>query len=349
MNKKDKEKVIMRSVIKEELVLLTMSRNEAAILNQFLYWTPKTYDYSSFLLEEKQKLNKESLGEDTAIEHGWISKTADQLRLELLMIDTNVKTIRSYLNSLVKKGFILRRNNPRFKMIKTYQYRINLRIIVDRLNEMGYVLEGFEQFSMQVNHNRSKFTLSDESKMIEVVEIDNSEKRFELLENDQKDLRRGQLGSSKGENSAREGDLSAAILENTSETNSKKNDTNNTNKDLENIEKEFMGFTSKKEASKEDKRLIAETFNLVGDSNKVIDLMNTCFENKQTYSRSDKAIWSFKYFKNYIEKELSKENEQPREVLLEHLSGGDSKVFNESITVESSPLGEWMDDIKCNF
>lgn len=40
MNKK--EEVIMRSVNKEELVLLTMSRDEAAILNQFLYWTLKT-------------------------------------------------------------------------------------------------------------------------------------------------------------------------------------------------------------------------------------------------------------------------------------------------------------------
>lgn len=126
-----------RVVIKEELVHLTQHRDEAVILNQFLYWTPRTSDYSKFVKEEAS---------DTGVtDCGWIYKKAEELMEELLMIDTNVKTVRKYLKNLVDKGYLLRRRNPVNKYDKTYQYRINLKSLINDLTKLGYGLEGFEQ------------------------------------------------------------------------------------------------------------------------------------------------------------------------------------------------------------
>jgi len=41
------------------------------------------------------------------------------------MIDTNVKTIRKYLKSLVDKGFLFRRRNPDWKADRNYKYIVN--------------------------------------------------------------------------------------------------------------------------------------------------------------------------------------------------------------------------------
>lgn len=65
-----------------------------------------------------------------SFEGGWIYKTAEELKNDLLMIDTNVKTIRKYLRSLVEKGFLLRRNNPDWKAI----VRINIVLIYEKLS-----------------------------------------------------------------------------------------------------------------------------------------------------------------------------------------------------------------------
>ncbi|GEM_PF-4255827 len=50
---------LLRSIIKEELVMLTMHRDEASILNQFLYWTSRCKTYEQFLYEEKIRMKEE--------------------------------------------------------------------------------------------------------------------------------------------------------------------------------------------------------------------------------------------------------------------------------------------------
>lgn len=79
------------------------------------------------------------------------------------MVDTNVKTVRKNLNNLVEKGFLYRRTNPVYKFDRTYQYRVNLRAIVDGVNNLGHYLEGFEQFSHSIN-NVTTYYLFDKQK-----------------------------------------------------------------------------------------------------------------------------------------------------------------------------------------
>lgn len=145
---------LIRIVVKEELVAMTQHRDEAIILNQFLYWTPKTKTFKQFIEEESNQ--------DTA-EFSWIYKKAEDLKDELLMVDTNVKTVRKYLNNLVEKGYLLRRRNPFYKYDKTYQYRVNVKHIMFELNTLGYEVVSIEAFFKNKNAiKKSSFANSDE-------------------------------------------------------------------------------------------------------------------------------------------------------------------------------------------
>lgn len=298
---KDRE-MLLRNVIKEELVMLTMHRDEAAILNQFLYWTPKCKTYEHFLIEENARM-KEEVKE---FQGGWIYKSADELKHELLMVDTNLKTLRKYLKNLVDKEFLLRRNNPKWKIDRTYQYRVNLRKIVDEINLNGHHLEGFEEFSLTISEAKNYFFYEREKGHFVGV---NS-----VVSNDQKvTLEKPYLEPQVEKVPQSNGKLLVTIPDIT---------TNNTVQKLlpENIhhsnledEKEEIKFhylflSNAVAVSKEDERLIDQLLNVVGDPGYIYTLMDECYKLKIT--KEDAAgqqaagIWSFKYFYNYIMKEF---------------------------------------------
>ena len=123
------------SLIRQELVTLTGNHSHAVVLNQLLYWTQRTKDFSSMVEEERNS----SGNQENVPQYGWIYKTADALIKEtLLQVDRT--TIRRYLNFLVKEEWLFERSNPQNKWDRTTQYRVNVRKVQQGLMNFGLSL-----------------------------------------------------------------------------------------------------------------------------------------------------------------------------------------------------------------
>jgi len=136
---------LKRSVIKEELVVLTGDYKKALMLNQFIYWSERVKDFDEFMTEEKERYTKHGkpeLADALILNNGWIYKKSEELAEEL-MLDYKIKAMRAHLRYLVEKGWLDERNNPNFNWDKTIQYRVNLIKIQQDLLKLGYCLEGY--------------------------------------------------------------------------------------------------------------------------------------------------------------------------------------------------------------
>lgn len=124
------------SVLRRDLLSITGNYKEAIVLNQLLYWTKRVKDFSKWMKEEKERIGKEENNEP-ALCYGWIYKSADELSDEV-MISQSRMTISRILLRLLNKGFISRRRNPRHKVDKIMQYRVDVNVINLTLNKNGY-------------------------------------------------------------------------------------------------------------------------------------------------------------------------------------------------------------------
>lgn len=139
-----------RVIIKEELVELTGDFKLAIVLNQMIYWSERKEDVESFVQEEVERLQKyadnardaEVLSVNLLESHGWIYKKAEDLAAET-MINVKPKAMREYLKVLVANGWLDERRNPKLKMDRTLQYRVNILKIQLDLNKLGYNLDGY--------------------------------------------------------------------------------------------------------------------------------------------------------------------------------------------------------------
>lgn len=137
---------LKRVVIKEELVALTGSIEGAIILNQMLYWSERVRDFDQFIQEENTRAEKEGIPTSELIS-GWIYKSADELNIETMKFKS-ARSIGRTLDMLVEKGYLSRRNNPKYNWDRTYQYRVNLTAIQSGLNELGFALEGYKALNI---------------------------------------------------------------------------------------------------------------------------------------------------------------------------------------------------------
>jgi hypothetical protein len=131
---------LKRVVIKEELVCLTGDAFSALALNQYIYWIERMNDVDKYIKEEKER------DPDLEIEltHGWIYKTAKDLHDELMLGESlSERSLRRIIDKLVDAGWLDRRNNPKVKWDRTYQYRPNIRRIQIDLQELGFSLENY--------------------------------------------------------------------------------------------------------------------------------------------------------------------------------------------------------------
>lgn len=345
-----KEAFLLRSVIKEELVILTKHRDEAAILQQFLYWTPRSKNYDQFLIEETIRMKQQDLKD---FDGGWIYKTAEELKNELLMIDTNVKTVRKYLKNLVEKGFLLRRKNPEWKVDRTYQYRINLRKLVNEVNNIGHHVEGFEQFSLNIKTPPVFYLYNREKGHWIGTDLSVSNNLNDTLNNDILDVEAPKTDFPNGK-------MSATIPEFTSKISNKEQLSKNTlemNDDYNVIVNKFLSISRKEFVSKEDQQLISEVMLLVNDVSMIVSLMDNCYKLKNDLdsrgaaggesASKTKGIWSFKYIRNYILREFDESNGNKKTHAEDDLREGNQGVFGESDSKADD--GGWVGDTKCNF
>ena len=134
---------LKKAVIREEFVVLTGDYIKAIILNQFLYWTDRINDIDNFITEERKRLEQEGLSVNIDLQKGWIYKTAEEL-LDEIMLGMAQTTIRVHVKKLLEAGYLLERNNPKFKWDKTKQYRVDLLKIQTDLFKLGYTLQGYK-------------------------------------------------------------------------------------------------------------------------------------------------------------------------------------------------------------
>lgn len=151
---------LKRAVIKEELVALTGDFVKAVILQQFIFWSERVEDFDQFILEERQRAR--DAGEDVVIDltKGWIYKKADELSEET-MLGLSKSNIMNHIKKLVENGWLDQRRNPKNRMDKTYQYRVNISRIQKALLSLGYSLEGYRvplNFIVELAESRSSET-----------------------------------------------------------------------------------------------------------------------------------------------------------------------------------------------
>jgi hypothetical protein len=109
-------------IIEKGLLLAVGCLAEAMILQMFLYWTGRLWDFDQYLHDERRRREQEI--QDELPESGWVEKTAEDL-LRDLMPGASEHAIRIHLNSLVRNGFLLERENPAYPWEHTLQYRVN--------------------------------------------------------------------------------------------------------------------------------------------------------------------------------------------------------------------------------
>lgn len=131
---------LKRAVIREELVALTGDLVTGVLLGQMMYWQERTTDTDKYILEEKGRMSEASC--EIGPTYGWIYKSAKEI-LDETMLGCSERTINRSLDDLVERGFICRRNNPKYKWDRTYQYRVDLCAVQAALAFLGYQLQGY--------------------------------------------------------------------------------------------------------------------------------------------------------------------------------------------------------------
>ena len=126
---------LKRALLTEELFHLTGDDLAAVLLHQLVYWSLRVRDVDAYLDEERQRGRTVNVS-STA---GWLYKTADQLREEVLTSRSRI-TVYRRLETLVERGWVARRRNPEDPVDATYQYRPDLNRIERDLRADGYTL-----------------------------------------------------------------------------------------------------------------------------------------------------------------------------------------------------------------
>ena len=140
---------LKRVVIKEELVALTGDITKSIVLNQLIYWSERVRDVSAYKKQENARrlammgyefdFDKELL---TDLQYGWIYKSAQEMADEIMISGSRVMVSRIF-KEFEKNGWVISRRNPKNKMDKTKQYRVDIVQIQKDLYELGYNLEGY--------------------------------------------------------------------------------------------------------------------------------------------------------------------------------------------------------------
>ena len=193
-------KKLKRVVIKEELVELTGDFKQAIVLGQMIYWSEKVKDIDAYIVEEKERYMKFGTDEDDIpsmeLSNGWIYKKAEELSEET-MIGVKPKAMRTYLKALVDKGWLDQRRNPKVKMDRILQYRVNIAKIQKDLLALGYNLDGYSinlGDIVQIQNGEIKNKRQEQPE----GEVENT-KRLKENSKEQKEARRGEKDARKGE------------------------------------------------------------------------------------------------------------------------------------------------------
>lgn len=131
------------AVLKEGLLALTGNVNAAIILNQFIYWAECKAESDAMYAREIEAYEKEYGDVNFKPSFGWIYKSSVELADET-MLGLSPASMRKFIKQLVDAGFLAERRNPKFKWDRTMQYNVNLKLIQQELQKIGFALSGYK-------------------------------------------------------------------------------------------------------------------------------------------------------------------------------------------------------------
>ena len=135
-----REKIV---VLREGLLALTGNVNAAIILNQFIYWAECKTESDAMYAREIEAYEKEYGDVNFKPSFGWIYKSSVELADET-MLGLSPASMRKFIKQLVDAGFLAERRNPKFKWDRTMQYNVNLKLIQQELQKIGFALSGYK-------------------------------------------------------------------------------------------------------------------------------------------------------------------------------------------------------------
>lgn len=131
------------AVLREGLLALTGNVNAAIILNQFIYWAECKAESDAMYAREIEAYEKEYGDVNFKPSFGWIYKSSVELADET-MLGLSPASMRKFIKQLVDAGFLAERRNPKFKWDRTMQYNVNLKLIQQELQKIGFALSGYK-------------------------------------------------------------------------------------------------------------------------------------------------------------------------------------------------------------
>ncbi|WP_397539830.1 hypothetical protein [Rummeliibacillus pycnus] len=272
-----KTRKLKRAVIKEELVELTGSMEEAVVLHQFIYWSDRVRDVDMYIREEKKRSGVTGDSVDFPLSHGWIYKKAEEL-LDEVMLGISANTLRKHINKLVNKGYISKRNNPDYKWDKTFQYRVNLVKVMRDLQKIGYVLKGYELLPRNSKYNTSNRNLDESSFKSSDSDLNNCGAIPEITSEITTDIISDTSSSKK-----------------LNEDEGKRHHSNQ----FDLICRTYLSLSKHKQLSSNDDKVIMEVVQENWDTHQIIGWIKDCFNNFKPQHKLDN-IRSFQYVANYI-------------------------------------------------
>jgi hypothetical protein len=129
-------------MLREDLMALTQDIGQALVLSQMLYWTDRIDDFNELILEENKRLAEHGQKQIEYL-HGWIWKSARQMKEELFNAISEDAIQRAFA-SLSEKGIFLKRRNPKFRYDRTMQYRVDLLVLRKMLKQIGIEFTDFQ-------------------------------------------------------------------------------------------------------------------------------------------------------------------------------------------------------------
>tara|TARA_A100000171_G_scaffold52948_2_gene74507 strand:- start:4057 stop:4581 length:525 start_codon:yes stop_codon:yes gene_type:complete len=135
------------SIVNEALMALTRNTSQALLLNQFLYWTRRCYEFDEMLMAENycRKMSKR-LPVNITPRDGWFTITLARLAEEAMLV-LSKESLQGFIKILVQRGWVEQKLFERESPDQKYYYRVNLYQLEMDLGKLGHEIPGFVRAS----------------------------------------------------------------------------------------------------------------------------------------------------------------------------------------------------------
>lgn len=137
---------LKRTILREEFLILTGSPLRALVLNQFLYWTGRFFEFDRIILEEKiaaTQSGNQSPHDFLCFQNkAWFFKRMVDLKDEI-MLDVSDDDLWSSVVYLIQNDWVESQKIDENDQKDTFRFCCHIQKIQQDLGQLGYVLPHF--------------------------------------------------------------------------------------------------------------------------------------------------------------------------------------------------------------